>query len=147
MPPEATTTAQTAAGEGSPAPKLPRRRPGFHLFPYAGTYRYDLIARFLPALWPQVERWATTALPIPETFIERTGRLTYEREDLARILKVSDEWDGYILAERLTNFGWQSDAALVALLHRWSCDCHGILCRESESRTARRKQPQTDNAH
>lgn len=122
-----------------PTSAKPRRRPAFHLFPYAGTYRYDLIARFLPLLWPAVEKWAATALPIDPSYVERTGRSTYEREDLAQVLRVFDEWDGFILAEALTTFGWQCDAALVAILHRWSCDTHSALCREADGRATTRK--------
>ena len=121
------TAAQPTTAPATPG--QPRRRPGFHLFPYAGTYRYTLIARFLPLLWPAVEKWAATALPISPFYAERSGRTTYEREDLASTLKAFDEWDGFLLAEGLTTFGWQCDAALVAILHRWSCDTHSALCR------------------
>lgn len=117
----------------APAPDLPpanhpeqgmsvprRRASGF--VPFGGTARrQELLGRYYPALWQEVEaRWLPTARAISLPDVHNTG--DYQRAHLADVILKLPEWDGYSICAALELlYGWHPDAALVAIIHRWSC--------------------------
>lgn len=115
--------------------KLSRRPSGF--VPFGGLGRkQSILGTYYPPLWAEVEaKWIPTARPISQANIDNTG--DYSRQTLASVLCSLEEWDGFEVCAMLKTFyGWHPDAALVGIIHRWSCSLAGKLAAKKPKAAA-----------
>lgn len=111
--------------------------PIWHYIPNAG-YRTVDASRYVGTLVAAILPWI---LKLQQSGKPMAKRFQFDDEvrcALAGALSRAVEWDGFLIAHELKLVtAWPSDAELVQLIHRWSCDLKTSTLNAWRERQAR----------